>query len=196
MLASIHPLGERARNTTFGRTVVFYLSGSLLGGLTTGASLGWIGAALLSGLSAQAVAAIGLTVAVTGLAFDAGGVRLPTWHRQVNEDWLTTYRGWVYGAGFGFQLGMGLVTIVTSAAVYLTFALAFLAGSWQLGAVFGAVFGLTRALPILVASHATTVERLRGLHRRMQELAPLAHRGAVAAQSLVALVAIGVLLWR
>ena len=33
----------------------------------------------------------------------------------VHEQWLTRYRGWVYGVGFGAQLGFGLVTIITSA---------------------------------------------------------------------------------
>ena len=36
----------------------------------------------------------------------------------MNEEWLTSYRGWVYGAGFGAQLGTGVVTIVTSPIVY------------------------------------------------------------------------------
>jgi hypothetical protein len=35
------------------------------------------------------------------------GSGCPSWQRQVDERWLTTYRGWVYGAGFGFQLGAG-----------------------------------------------------------------------------------------
>lgn len=195
MLASIHPLGERARNSRFGLTACFYAAGSLAGGLATGAALGWVGAAILPDLSGRSVAAITLTLAVVGVIVDAAGLQLPTWQRQVNEDWLTTYRSWVYGAGFGFQLGMGLVTIVASAAIYLTFALALVAGSWQLGAVFGAVFGLARALPILTVSHVTTVDRLRRLHRRMQDLAPLARRGAVAAQAMTALVALGVLAW-
>ena len=58
-----------------------------------------------------------------------GGAHLPTNHRQVNERWLDDYRGWVYGIGYGFQLGMGVVTIVTSATTYLAFLAAFLSHS-------------------------------------------------------------------
>ena len=40
---------------------------------------------------------------LAGLLLDrrVGGLRLPTWHRQVDERWLARYRGWVYGLGFG-----------------------------------------------------------------------------------------------
>ena len=39
--------------------------------------------------------------------------------RQVNERWLDEYRGWVYGLGFGAQLGLGVTTVITSAATYV-----------------------------------------------------------------------------
>ena len=52
------------------------------------------------------------------------GWRLPTWHRQVDERWLGTYRGWVYGAGFGFQLGLGIATIIPAAVTYAMLAAA------------------------------------------------------------------------
>ena len=42
-------------------------------------------------------------VVAAGLWLDLGilGLRLPTTRRQVNEDWLGRYRGWVVGVGFG-----------------------------------------------------------------------------------------------
>ena len=46
-------------------------------------------------------------------------MRLPIHRRQVNERWLDQYRPWVYGAGFGWQIGTGLSTYITTAAVYL-----------------------------------------------------------------------------
>ena len=48
-----------------------------------------------------------------------GGLHLPPTRRQVNERWLDQFRLWVYGAGFGWQIGTGLATYVKTAAVYL-----------------------------------------------------------------------------
>ena len=39
--------------------------------------------------------------------------------RQVNEAWLSKYRPWVYGGGFGWQIGAGVTTYVMTAAVPL-----------------------------------------------------------------------------
>ncbi len=195
MLASIHPLGERSRNMNFGVTAVAYLIGSITGGVLTGSLFGALGAMLLSEMSSAGTAAVAAVVVAAGVLFDLGVVRLPTPKRQVNEDWLTTYRGWVYGAGYGFQLGAGILTIVTSASVYATFALALLSGSWVMGGSLGAVFGAGRALVLWSVASVTTPEALRELHRRMQYRAALAHRSAVAAQLVVMLVAAGVLAW-
>ncbi len=151
MLASIHPLGERARGQNFAVTVIAYTVGSVVGAAALGALLGAAGNAAFGGghdpLRLGVLAAAALLAALV----DRSGRRVPSWHRQVNEDWLTQYRGWVYGLGFGLQLGLGVVTIVTTAAVYLTWVAAFVAGSPMLGAVVGAAFGLARALPVATA---------------------------------------------
>src|SRR5439155_19758853 len=107
-------------------------------------------------------------ILAAGIALDArvGGLRLPSSRRQVNEDWLTRYRGWVYGGAFGLQLGTGVVTIVTGSAVYLTFVAAFLSGSAAAGAAIGATFGLLRSLPTVATA---------GIHRPGQ-LGRLEHR--------------------
>src|SRR5690349_7045141 len=164
MLTSISPLGERARGNRWGMTVAVYVAASVLGGLTTGALLGAAGS-LLDPLPLVA-AAVCVAAAVADLLH-----RLPTMRRQVDEDWLTRYRGWVYGAGFGFQLGLGLVTIVTSAATYATVALCLLSGGVASGAAIGGVFGLVRALPILLLHDATTPERLRSVGAGLERLA-------------------------
>src|SRR5689334_9059412 len=126
MLTSISPLGERARGHRWGITVTAYVVASVLGGLTTGAILGLAGSWLeVSELVAAAVCAV---AAVADLLR-----RVPSLHRQVDEDWLTRYRGWVYGVGFGYQLGLGFVTVVTSAATYAMLALCLLSGSITTG---------------------------------------------------------------
>ena len=88
---------------------------------------------------------------LVGLALDvrARGHGLPSWKRQVDEAWLTRYRGWVYGLGFGLQLGAGVLTIVTSSTVYAVLLLAAWSGQLWVGLLLGLVFGVARALPIL-----------------------------------------------
>ena len=84
---------------------------------------------------------LAVIVCLSAALLDASGRRLPGVRRQVDDDWLRRYRGWVYGAGFGFQLGIGVVTIVTTAAVYATFALAALTGAVATGSPVGPVSG-------------------------------------------------------
>ena len=60
--------------------------------------------------------------------------------------------GWVYGAGFGAQLGLAFATIVTASATWIAFACALLSGCPSAGLrSIGAIFGLARALPLLAA---------------------------------------------
>lgn len=183
MLTSISPLGERARGNRWATTVTAYVAASVLGGLLTGAVAGAAGSWLRPlPLVAAGVCAVAAAADLTH--------RLPTLRRQVDEDWLARYRGWVYGAGYGFQLGSGLVTIVTSAATYAAVALALLSGSLAAGAAIGGWFGLVRALPILLLRQATTPERLRSVAARLERLAADAARATVVvlAASAAALV--------
>ncbi|MCU1693270.1 MAG: hypothetical protein JWM64_2361 [Frankiales bacterium] len=141
MLTSISPLGEQARGQRHGLTVAAHLLGGALGGATTGLLLGLVG--VLLGLPVRLAAAV---LALAALA-DLRGVRLG--RRQVDEDWLTRYRGWVYGGGYGYQLGLGVVTVVTSAATPALLAVLVLLGDVRQAVVVGAVFGLVRGLPLL-----------------------------------------------
>jgi hypothetical protein len=161
MLTSISPLGERARGNRWAVTATMYVAGSVLGGLTIGALLGAVGSVLHSSLLvAAAVCALAAIADLLG--------RLPTLHRQVDEDWLTRYRSWVYAGGYGYQLGLGVVTIVTSAATYAALALALLGGSVVTGMAIGGCFGFVRALPLLALRGATTVDRLRAVAARLE----------------------------
>ena len=163
MLSSISPVGEAARQQRWSITVTAYLVASALAGAALGAALGLLGD--LAGL--DAVGAVGLVVVVAaGLIVDATVGPLSV-HRQVDERWLSTYRGWVYGAGFGAQLGVGVVTIVPSSVVWVTWAAAAFSGTPARGAAVGLTFGLLRALPLLAGGRATTPARLRGLLRSM-----------------------------
>src|SRR3989442_3008088 len=116
MLGSMTPLGERSRGANWATTVAWYLAGSTAAGAGVGWVLGWVGSAttLAVGLAGRSTLIPLAALALAGVLLDAGlfGTTLPTIHRQVNEDWLQRYRGWVYGLGFGFQLGLGVATVV------------------------------------------------------------------------------------
>ncbi len=196
MLSSITPLGERGRAQRWWLTATAYIVGSALGGLVVGALLGGLGAALLAiGIAESLLAGLAVVLGVAALVFDAAGsrLRLPRYGRQVNEDWMSTYRGWVYGGGYGLQLGAGLTTIVTAGLVYLVFALCLLSGSVLDGAVLGVVFGLSRGLALLSARHVHDGDDLVAFHRRLQRLAPIARVATVLAEVLVIVVGVAVL---
>src|SRR4051794_20239795 len=138
MLSSITPLGERGRHNRWWLTAVAYVAGSIVGGAVMGALSGALGGLVRrttgddGPLDGRWPLALLATFAIVGLLADlsVAGLRVPTIRRQVDERWLTSYRGWVYGVGYGFQLGLGVVTIVTSAATWVTLAVAALTGSW------------------------------------------------------------------
>lgn len=184
MLGSITPLGERGRGSRWGVTVSAYLIGSAAAGAALGGALGWVGLPLTLSASVRLVA-LGVAIAA-GVAFDLGVVRLPTTHRQVDETWRASYRGWVWGVTFGAQLGLGVVTVVTTAFVYVTWLAAALAGSAAAGALVGLAFGLARALPILTVAHVRTSGQLLGVDRTLQRFAAPARRLTVAAGASIA----------
>lgn len=190
MLASIHPLGERARDRRWSVTVSAYVLGSTAAGALAGGVLGALGALVDPGPGPTA--ALVAVLCAAALAFDLGiaGLRLPTVRRQVDEAWLDRYRGWVVGLGFGFQLGLGVVTIVNTAAVYLALALAALTGSIAAGAAVGATFGLVRALVILTVANVHRPDHLRAALRRTQAWRPRVARLGIAVQALVLLAAL------
>src|ERR1039458_3408232 len=125
MLASITPLGERSRGFSWSVTATAFAIGAVTAGAAAGAAVAAVGSLLPAGTAWRTGALlVALAVAV---AYDASPLRsrLPTSRRQVNEDWLTRYRGWVYGVAFGAQLGVAVGTLVTPAAIYAKGAVAF-----------------------------------------------------------------------
>jgi hypothetical protein len=191
MLTSITPLGEWGRRRRWSLTTAWYLVGSTAGGAGLGALAGIVAFAVPAGSRALLVVGA-LACAVAALA-DARGRMPPSWRRQVDENWLQRYRGWVVGGGFGLQLGFGLVTIVSSASVYAALLLAVLTGSFWGAVAIGTTFGLVRGLPLLTVRGVRSGETLAALHRRVNALAPQARRVTVAvlAGGAVALAAVG-----
>jgi hypothetical protein len=171
MLTSITPLGERGKGNRWSVTATAYVLGSLVGGAALGLLGGALGTALAAVVDAR-VALVVLAVACAGAAvLDATGRRLPSWHRQVDEQWLHAFRGWVYGAGFGAQLGFGVVTIITSASTHVMVLATVLAGSVPGGVAVGATFGLVRGLAILSVRSVDQPDELSRFHRGMEQRA-------------------------
>ncbi len=194
MLGSITPLGERGRNSRWAVTMTAFVVGSVAGGLTLGALLGWLGSVARGAFGWTATGcllALG-AIALIGAAFDLRlfGLPLPTVHRQVDERWLDRYRGWVYGMGFGFQLGLGVVTIVVTAAVYATFAAAFLSGSAARGALIGGAFGLFRAATAFSVARVRSPGQLARVDARLRRFDRPSRRATTALELGIAVAAV------
>jgi len=135
----------------------------------------------------QAAAGI-LFLSLTGdaLAASQGRGRIPlSPSRQVNERWLYTLRPWAYAAGFGFQLGAGVVTVINSWSVWVAVVGAFLSRNMAFGAVVGVVFGVTRGALLLLGARVTTTESLMRLGRGMELSGRRSQVAAVLVQAFV-----------
>ena len=131
MLSTITPMAERSRGRRWGLTATWFVLGAVLGGATLGL-LAVLGAVVVGavGLSSTVALGVAAVLALVAAGMDLGiGTEMPHHRRQVDEVWLDQYRSWVYGLGFGWQIGSGLSTYIMTAAVYLTIALAALTGS-------------------------------------------------------------------
>jgi len=191
MLGSITPLGERSRGRRWGITVTAFALAAGAAGAALGAALGAAGG--LVAISAPArTGLLGVAVAAAIVVDLVPGMRAPGPRRQVNEAWLHRYRGWAYGAGFGIQLGLGVTTIVSTAAVYATGAAAFLAGSAAAGAVVGSAFGLARAATLLAAGGVDEPRALATLDRRLEAWERPARVAALAAEAALVALAVAV----
>jgi hypothetical protein len=192
MLASITPLGERGRGSHWGITVAAFALAATGAGAAAGALLGLLGDVVLgSGVSEQArllVLSAGLLLAVVA---DLTG-HVPGPHRQVDERWLDEFRGWVYGAGFGAQLGLGVTTVVPSAATYAAGLAAFLTGRVGAGAVILGCFGAVRGLTPLVAAHVRRPDQLIALHAAIDRRRGTVRAGAPVLLALVLALTLGV----
>ncbi len=191
MLSSITPLGERGRGNRWGTTVAWFVAGSALGGAVLGAVLGLAGEGLAHLLSDGGRLVVLVVLAAAAAAIDTARRPgwLPGWRRQVDERWMDQYRPWVYGFGWGAQLGAGVLTIATSASTYLVLAVAVLIGSLPAGVALAATFGLVRGLTLLTGRRLTSPAALRSFHQRMQQHRRLAASAVVAADVAVALTA-------
>jgi hypothetical protein len=188
LLASITPLGERSRGSRFSVTFISFALGCVVAGGALGLVLGLVGtwthiAEIPNRLYIfAAFAAIGALADLRVVQ----PIRTPTHRRQVPDRWLYTYRGWVYGAGFGLQLGLAFATVINSSLVYLMALAAILVGSPEAAAVIGAAFGCARAAALVPAMRVRTPSELMRMTRLLDELDERAQRLVTAAAGALA----------
>jgi hypothetical protein len=189
MLSSIHPLGERARHNSWILTAGAFVTGAAASGGAVGAVLGWAGGIIAAVPVAIRLLALG-GLAIIAAAADALTREVAGPRRQVNERWIGNYRGWVYGGGFGAQLGVGSATFVVTWGVYLTYAAAFLSAHPAGGGLIGMAFGLGRSLTIITAGYIDRPTRLDRYHRLMARLASPVRVATPVVTCLVGVVAL------
>ena len=189
MLSQITPVGEAGRNQRYRRTASWFIIGALTGGLTIGGAAAAF--AVVVGtvdMSHQAAIAIGAACAFVTAVVDTRvlGFGPPFIRRQVNEDWLSRYRPWVYGGGFGWQIGTGLVTYVMTAAVPLVVVFAALTAQPWAALTVGVVFGLARGLAVLLSAPLRSQNDLYTFHRRFTRAGEPVRRAVIGVQLVVA----------
>jgi hypothetical protein len=197
MLSTLNPVSERGRGHHYAPTAAWFLMGAVAGGALfgTGAALGAL-LVRLAGPSSSLILAAAVPLAVMSVAAEQGwlGIRLPVHPRQVDESWTVSYRRFVYAGGYGIQIGTGFATYIMTTAVYLSAALAILTANPLAALGVGVIFGAIRGLAIIIGAAGTRPERLRSIHRTLDELAPASVVAALGIQIVAAIAAAGLFL--
>jgi len=183
MLATITPYTERARGHRFQSTAAWFVVGALLGGCTFGVVMAVLAAGVAAvGLGSTTLAAAACIASALVAASDArlNGFQLPAHHRQVNERWLDGFRPWVYGVGFGWQIGSGLATYIKTATVYLVVVISALTGAPWVALGIGVLFGLVRGCAVYLGRKVNSPAELTELHRRLAMWDPRARTAVIA----------------
>jgi hypothetical protein len=181
MLSSITPIGEAGRGHRYASTARWFVVGALVGGSALGGvaaggaalvrllirpAAGAGSAGLFGEHATPTLFAASALACLVAAALDCGvfGDVIPVIRRQVNERWLDQFRSWVYGAGFGFQIGAGFATYVMTAAVPALVVVSMLSASPSLAFAVCAGFGLLRGLTVLLGRSVTDPAALRRVH--------------------------------
>jgi threonine dehydrogenase-like Zn-dependent dehydrogenase len=191
MLASITPLGERGRGSHWGVTVTAFVVGATVCGALIGALFGGLGALVVAGtVDRPARLALLAAAALAALVLDRRRETIPGPRRQVDERWLNRFRGWVYGIGYGAQLGLGVTTVVSSAATYLALLAALLVANPAGGAIVMGCYGAVRGLSLLLAARVRSPQRLIALHSGLDRGRGFARGGGVVLLCVIVAAAI------
>ena len=190
MLSTITPVAEAGRGQSFRSTSAWFVIGSVAGGVTLGTLMAVI-ATLAARFGTTASVALWIIVLASLLAAASdgrlAGFHIPGHDRQVNERWLDRYRSWVYGAGFGWQIGVGLATYIMTSALYLLILMGGLTAEPVAAIALGTLFGLVRGLAAYLAAGLDSTERLLAFHSKFESL-----REAVRQTTIVILAVVSV----
>ncbi len=170
MLSSLTPVGEGSRSQRWSVTVTAFTLGSVLGGAGTGLLAGVLGH-LVAPAPRTALVVVGI-LAAAALVGDLVGRTPPSLERQVDRTWMTRFRGWVYGLGYGLQLGCGLATYISSWATWLLVATMVLAGDVRVAVSIGALHGLVRSGTLWTTARLHSAQRIRTHHQVLQRMHP------------------------
>lgn len=192
MLSQINPIAEAGRGRRYGHTATWFVAGATVGGATLGAVCAAAAAAIdRTGLSARGAPAVVAASALVAALIDTRllGFGPPFLRRQVNEDWLNRYRPWVYGGGFGWQIGVGFTTYVMTAAVPLVVICAAASATPWFAFALATMFGFARGLTVLSSAALRTQKALYDFHRRFAERGEPLRRTVIVVQLAVAVAA-------
>lgn len=191
MLSTVTPMAEVGRGHRYRWTASWFFVGALVGGATTGAiaALGAVGVRALD-LSNGTTYAVAAAAAILAASIDGRlvGPPIPHHRRQVNEDWLGRYRAWVYGSGFGWQIGTGLATYIMTAGVYLVIVLSALTAQPLTALLLCVAFGGFRGSMVLLGARLTSTERLAAFHERFEAWREPVRRAVIAIEVAAAAV--------
>ncbi|HET8895065.1 MAG TPA: hypothetical protein VFM96_13305 [Gaiellaceae bacterium] len=174
-----------------------HMLGAGLGGGAVFALVGLIGAtAAHTGVDEHALLAVGtLTLAATASRSQwRGEVKpLPERKGQVPRIWVSWRHQSATAFAFGVLLGMGFLTFLEVASLYLVLLAALLSQNVLLATVIGAVYGLSRGSTLVAAIRSAARSSAPGeaAEARARELSRVARRALPAATSL-AVVLIGI----
>ena len=193
MLSTITPVAEAGRGHSFRSTSTWFVIGSVAGGLTLGTLMAGI-AKLVAGLGTTPAQRLWIVALGALLAASSDG-RLAGFHitghdRQVNERWLDRYRSWVYGAGFGWQIGVGLATYVMTSALYLVILIGGLTADPVVAIAVGALFGLVRGLAVYLATGLDSTGRLLSFHSKFESLREPVRQATILIMAVVSVAAV------
>jgi hypothetical protein len=193
MLSTVTPLAERGRGHRYTVTATWFILGGVAGGATLGLLAAGLAACVAAvDLSSSVTMAVAAVAATLAFASDLRlfGFQLPAHTRQVDEVWLGKYRPWVYGVGFGWQIGVGVATYIMTAGVYLLVVLAALTASPLAAFLIAALFGTARGLAVLLGARITGPDELFAFHRRFDAFGPAARALVIAVEGALAFTAV------
>jgi hypothetical protein len=139
------------------RLLLYYATGSLLGGALLGATMGAAALALnrleAVGLPAAVVDVVGIAVLALMALRDLAGlpIPLPSRDRQVPMAWKRLPGYWSPFV-YGFSLGTGFSTAIYLGSFYATLVIALLSRSFAWALALGIVYSLSRGLLIPIST--------------------------------------------